>query len=336
MNSEKIVGIVDNNQNTETVAIKLLWVNSDGAEVDLNDPVAFQKELEREKLRYRLYLQNRFITDEVIYKNISRSKNPPATLMQKLKNRADRKGTTLSIELRQTIYKHMEAYKSKLKKEKEKLIVKANIPVQKLDKIWYHRTTAYDMSITESAIAYINRRALNHIGGRHTPENLKARLLQLKQEVLPKLECLGYNDISKKLTYYIDTQISILDRGIIPEELQKVQKRPTLIKQVRNKNYDISNKYAFGTYLSFSHRDMIKQNPEMSEEEARKAVCNKVMAELSKEPTNPTTTTALKQLESIIDSPIEFYNFIHAKRLASKRSAEKRKQNQLRVKRYKI
>jgi hypothetical protein len=64
----------------------------------------------------------------------------------------------------------------------------------------------------------------------------------------------------------------------------------------------------------------------MSEDDVRKLLCSQALAELRKEPVNPTTTTAIKQLEKIIDSPTEFYNFIHARRLANIRSAEKRKQ----------
>lgn len=310
-----------------TADVKLLWTNPDGIKIDLNDQIAFQKELDDEKLRYRLYLQNRFLTDEIVYKNVSPSRRAcNIILMQRLKDRAKRKGTSLATELKLTIYKHMEAYKAKLKKEKAKLAVMAEIATEEDTRIWYHKTTAYDMSTEEGAIAYINRMTLNHIGGKHTPERLKARLAQLKQEVIPRLKALGYIDISKKLNTYISTQIAILTNGSIPEELLHVQKRPPLFRQVRNKSYDISDKYAFGTYLSFSHRDLLKLNPSMSEEAARITLCNKVIADLQNEPTTPTTTTAIKQLENIIGSPTDFYNFIHAKRLASKRSAEKRKQ----------
>lgn len=317
----------ENITNKKSIEIKLLWTNPEGIEIDLNDPVAFQKELDDEKLRYRIYLQNRFLTDEIVYNNAPPSQKAHYTiLMQKLKDRANLKGTSLAIELKQTIYKHMEAYKGKLKKERNKLAAEANIDNNEDNTIWYHKTTAYDISTEEGAIAYINRMTLNHLGRSHTPERLKTKLEQLKKEVLPKLKNIDCNDIAKKLNKYISTQIASLENGTIPKELQQARKKPTLIKQVRNKNYDISNKYAFGTYLSFSHRDILNQNPGMSEDEARLAVCNNVIADLQKEPINPTTTTAIKQLEKIIDSPTDFYNFIHAKRLANVRSAEKRKE----------
>ena len=311
----------------ETTNTKLLWTNPDGIEIDLNNQTAFQKELETEKLRYRLRLQNRFIAETEIYKNTSlMQQSGYVPLMQKLKDRAKQKETSLATELNFTIYKHMEAYKGKLKKIKNKLDADS-ITARYSNKIWWHKTTAYDMSTEEGAIAYVNRRAVNHIGGTHTPERLKARLMQLKQEVIPKLENNGYSEIANKLSLYIMELIAILDTGSIPAALCTGRKRPVLIKQVRNKSYDISDKYAFGTYLSFSHRDLLIQNPGITEDEARIMLCNKVLAELQNDLVNPTTTTAIKILESIIDSPTEFYNFIHAKRLASIRSAEKRKLN---------
>ena len=312
---------------------KLLWINPDGIEIDLSDPDAFQKELDKEKKRYQHYLQQRLLTDDIVYSRMPPSQKGRAILAQKLKDRAEQKGTSFATELEQTIYKHMEAYKGKLKKEKDRLATVASSG-EKTNKIWYHKTTAYDMSTEDGAIAYINRMAVNHLGGSHTPERLKARLVQLKQEILPKLEDMGYLDIVKKLELHINNLITILAHGDIPKELQQVEKRPSLIKQVRNKNYDISNKYAFGTYLSYSYRDMLKQNPNMSEDEVRKVICNEVIDDLKNEPVNPTTTTAIKQLEAIIDSPIEFYNFIHAKRLSSKRSAEKRIQKQMQAELY--
>lgn len=315
---------------------KLLWVNPDGIEIDLNNPVAFQKELDTEKKRYQLYLQQRLLTDDIVYNRLPPSQKAGRLILsQKLKDRAEQKGTSFAAELEQTIYKHIEAYKGKLKKEKARLATATNT-VKKDDKIWYHKTTAYDMSTESGAIAYVNRMAVNHLGGSHTPERLKARLLQLKPEILLKLKDIGYEDIAKKLDLYINGLVTALERGDIPEELLRGEKRPSLIKQVRNKNYDISDKYAFGTYISYSYRDKLKQNPGISEDEAREMVCNEVIADLKNEPVNPTTTTAIKQLEAIIDSPVEFYNFIHAKRLSSKRSAEKRKQKQMQAELYKF
>ena len=309
----------------ETMSKRLLWENPEGAMIDLADSVAFQKELDREKLRYRLYLQNRFIAETEIYKSIPVSQQAGyITLMQKLKDRAKQKGTSLAAELNFTIYKHMEAYKGKLKKIKNNLDTDC-AAAKYADKIWWHKTTAYDMSTEEGAVSYINRRAINHIGGVHTPERLIARLTQLKQEVIPKLESNGYTDIANKLILHINALVAVLNQGNIPETLQQTRKRPRLTKQVRNKNYDISDKYAFGTYLSFSYRDVLKQNPGISEDDARVLLCNTVIAELQNDTINPTTTTAVKQLEDIIDSPVKFYNFIHAKRLSSLRSAEKRK-----------
>ena len=309
----------------EPVNKKLLWENSVGVVIDLNDPVAFQKELEDEKLRYRLYLQNRFITETNTYMSLPLAqRNNYKTLMQKLKDRAKQKETSFTTELNFTIYKHMEAYKGKLKKIKNRLDAEGSI-AKEADKIWWHKTTAYDMSTEVGAVAYINRMTVNHLGSNHTPERLKARLCQLRQEIIPKLEDIGYAEIASKLILHINDLVALLNQGIIPDVLQHHRKRPALIKQVRNKNYDISDKYAFGTYLSFSHRDLLLQNPGMSEEEARIVLCNKVMAELRNDPINPTTTTAIKILESIINSPTEFYNLIHARRLTNIKSAEKRK-----------
>ena len=303
----------------------LLWENPEGIKINLNDPVAFQQELDREKLRYRLYLQNRFLTDEKVYRNAPPSQKACHTiLLQKLKDRAKQKGTSLATELNLTIYKHMEAYKGKLKKEKEKLAA-VYIDANEVDNIWWHKTTAYDMSTEEGAKAYINRMAVNHLGGQTTPERLKAKLLLLRQDTIPKLENIGYTKIAKIVDTYIKNLVSELKHGIIPEELQQVKKRPALIKQVRNKNYDISNKYAFGTYLSFSYRDLIKQNPDVSEHKIRRLLCSTLIADLQNNTANPTAITAIKQLEKIIDSPTDFYNFIHAKRIANLKSAEKRK-----------
>lgn len=318
----------------EAVEQKALWLNPEGVEIDLNDPAVFQKELEDEKRRYQLYLRTRLLTDEEVYKNMpSYLSTGRIILAQKLKDRAKQKGTSFAAELEQTIYKHMEAYKGKLKKEKAKLLTATGV-VKDTDIIWYHKTTAYDMSTEAGAIAYVNRRAVNHLGGSPTPERLNARLAQLKQEILPKLNDIGYTNVSKKLSVYIDSLIATLKQGDIPTELQQVEKRPSLIKQVRNKNYDIADKYAFGTYISYSYRDMLKQNPGMSEDDIIKAVCNNAIADLKNDPVNPTTTTAIKQLEDIMDSPTEFYNFIHAKRLSNIRSAERSKQKQMQAKIY--
>lgn len=307
---------------------KLLWKNPVGIEIDLNDSIAFQKELEAEKLRYRIYLQNRFLTETSLHYNTQSSEQTGyKTLMQKLKERAEHKGTSLATELNFTIYKHMEAYKGKLKKIKNKLDTDS-LTAKYADKIWWHKTTAYDMSTEAGAKAYINRRAINHIGGAHTPERLKARLQQLEQEVLPKLVNNGYAEIANKLNLYIKDLQAILDCGNIPDVLQEVRKRPALVKQVRNKDYDISNKYAFGTYLSFSYRDMLKQNPSMSEDDARITLCNSVITELQNDQASPTTTTAIQILESIMNSPTEFYNFIHARRISCIKSTEKRKLKQ--------
>ena len=174
--------------------------------------------------------------------------------------------------------------------------------------------------------------AVNHLGGQTSPERLKARLILLKQDTLAKLENIGYVLVAKKLDIYIDELLISLQQGIIPKELQQIKKRPTLIKQVRNKSYDISDKYAFGTYLSFSYRDILKQNPDLPEDAARKILCSSLMAELQTNTANPTALTALKQLEKAIDSPTEFYNLIHARRLANLKSAEKRKQRRLQIK----
>ena len=311
---------------TEANNQKLLWINPDGIEIDLNDPSAYQKELDTEKTRYQLYLRKRILTDDRLYNNM-----PPSwqagrvRLAQKIKKRAEEKGTSFATELEQTIYKHMEWYRGKLKKEKDKLAAQAGA-VEEDEKIWYDKKTAFDISTEEGAIAYINRMAINYLGGTTTPERIKAKLEQLKQEVLPKLENLGYTEIAKKISLYIAKQIAILEQGEIPEELVQGAKKPTLFRQVRNKNYDISNKYAFGTYLSYSYRDILKQNPGMSEDEARKTVCDNVIMDLQKEPINPTTTTAIKQLEAIKGSPTAFYNFIHARRLANLKTTEKRRQ----------
>ena len=317
---------VQENKQNNSADIKLLWKNPDGIEIDLNDPNAIQEELNTEKLRYRLKLQNRFLIEtELCLAEDTSQQTCYKTLMQKLKDRAEHKGTSLAAELNLTIYKHMEAYKSKLKKIKAKLDVD-NLTTKDTDKIWWHKTTAYDMSTKEGAKAYINRMTINHLGGSHTPARLANRLMQLRDEVIPKLNNNGYYEIAKWLDLYINDLLVILKQGCVPDALQRGRKRPELIKQVRNKHYDISDKYAFGTYLSFSYRDMLKQNPCLSEDEARVRLCNKVISELQKDPVNPTTTTAINILESIINSPTEFYNCIHAKRLASKRSAEKRKQ----------
>ena len=319
-----------------TDTIKLLWKNPDGKEIDLNNPLIFQKELDNEKRRYQLYLRTRLLTDEEVYKNMPAYLRTGRTILsQKLKDRAKQKRTSFTAELEQTIYKHMEAYRGKLKKEKERLAAATGI-IKADEKIWYDQKTAYDMSTEAGAIAYINRMAISYLGGPSTPERIKAKLIRLEQEVLPKLEDIGYLDIAAKLKVYINNQIAILNKDEIPAELRQGAKKPALIRQVRNKNYDISNKYAFGTYLSFSYRDMLNQNPNMSIDAARKAVCNSVLADLKQEPVNPTTTTAIKQLEDIIDSQIEFYNFIHAKRLSNKKSAEKRKQKQMQAEYYKL
>ena len=253
--------------------------------------------------------------------------------MQRLKDRAKQKGTSLATELKLTIYKHMEAYKGKLKKEKAKLAELNNIIDKKEDdNIWWHKTTAYDMSTEEGAKAYINRMAVNHLGGKITAERFKAKLVLLKQEVPSRLENLGYTIVSKKLNDYMNSLIKVLDSGAIPVELQQIKKRPSLIKQVRNKDYDISDKYAFGTYLSFSYRDMLKQNPKLTEDEARRILCTTLIAELQINTANPTAITAIKLLENVIDSPTEFYNLIHARRLANLKSTEKRKQKRLQSK----
>lgn len=305
---------------------KLLWINPDGIEIDLNDPVAFQKELDTEKTRYQLYLRKRFLTDDRLYNNMPPSWQAGRVILaQKIKKRAEEKGTSFATELEQTVYKHMEMYKGKLKKEKARLAAIAGATKEN-DNIWYDKTTAYDMSTESGAIAYINRKAVTHIGGSHTPERLRARLELLKQEVLPKLKAIGYADIAKKLDSYMNSLIATLNQGSIPAELQQVEKRPTLLKQIRNRNYDVSDKYAFGNYLRFYYDDFLKQNPGISDDEARKAVCNIVIADLQNEPVNPTTTTAIKQLEDIIDSPAEFYSFIHARRLANLKTTEKRRE----------
>lgn len=105
---------------------KLLWINPDGIEIDLNDPAAFQKELDKEKKRYQHYLQQRLLTDDIVYSRMPPSQKGRTILAQKLKDRADQKGTSFATELEQTIYKHMEAYKGKLKKEKARLAAATN------------------------------------------------------------------------------------------------------------------------------------------------------------------------------------------------------------------
>ena len=185
------------------------------------------------------------------------------------------------------------------------------------------------MSTEDGAKAYINRMAINNLGGQTTPERLKAKLDMLRANTLPKLENAGYTMVAKKLDEYIAGLILQLKQGIIPEELQRTRKRPAMIRYVRNKKYDISDKYAFGTYLSFSYRDILKQNPEMSADTARKFLCTSLIAELQDNTANPTAITAIKQLEKALNSSADFYNLIHAKRIANLKSAEKRKQKQL-------
>lgn len=175
-----------------------LWTNPDGVEIDLEDPVAFQKELEDEKKRYQTkrakelttYGKNRYGSMHKLSKDVSRS------------------GRTIPDTLDREIKMHMAYYEKDLKDHKyltnpdKAVIPDSKIPLGTRE--YNHKK--YDITNETQLIDYINSRVWDKLG---TPsfDKIKSRLTGIKKELAPMLARNGYKDLADKVIAYTNEQI---------------------------------------------------------------------------------------------------------------------------------
>ena len=181
---------------------KLLWKNPDGIEIDLNDPVAFQQELEDEKKRYQAKLS----------KKLAKSNNRYYGSIQDFSRRASQKGTTIADEIGKDIKYHLGFYKRHL--EDEKYLLDPNSGAYPrtstlMPKAEYNHKK-FDLTNEAELMDYVTVRVFSRMG-KTTPDTVIGRLQDIKKELAPRLAYYGYNDLAKKLIVNIDQQIQTIE-----------------------------------------------------------------------------------------------------------------------------
>jgi hypothetical protein len=154
------------------------------------------------------------------------------------------------------------------------------------------------MTTEEGALAYIDRMATNSLGALSTPDRIIAKLQQLKSEIPAKLRLAKLPDIATKVDIYIDKRINELKQGDSADVMKTNSKRASVIRQTSKRPYDLTNSLHIAPYITEKTKDILRANPNMTKLDAEIAVCNEILADLSKDKSNPAVMTVIKTFEA--------------------------------------
>lgn len=167
-------------------AAQALWVNSDGVEIDLADPVAFDNELTAEKARYQHDLRKRLVAqDQNLLAAIRRCMNGPRKM-------------TMAEVLDDWITSHVKNYEVQLKHTRDILHVNNdNLPAitqQDINTVIKLYNRYYDIAKEKELIEYID--AKMRIKGRLGKPALLARAKAEKAETIRMLAKSGHGQLA--------------------------------------------------------------------------------------------------------------------------------------------